>query len=272
MKQKINKVLITGASGFFGNNLIKFLPKKNYFFILLVKKKIRKLNKKIFKQIQISELFNKDISFWDNCTSNVDIVLHLAWSLKKNYKSSELNRKCFEGTVKLANSCKKNKVKKFIGIGTCAEYAWDNKMLGNYSRLRSKTKYSKYKLLTYLTLKKIFKSHINFVWVRPFFVYGNDQKKNQFFSTVKNRLKNKKEITINTSNHELDFVSISFVCNYLAKLIESKNSKGVYNIGTGKYISIKNFLLKKFSNYQDLFLFNRSKKKLRVYCRKVKKI
>ena len=35
------QILITGASGFFGQNLINYLPVKNYSYLLILRKKLK---------------------------------------------------------------------------------------------------------------------------------------------------------------------------------------------------------------------------------------
>ena len=57
------QILITGASGFFGQNLINYLPVKKYSYLLILRKKIKNLDKKNFTQIIVKDIFRKKIFF-----------------------------------------------------------------------------------------------------------------------------------------------------------------------------------------------------------------
>ncbi len=264
------KILITGASGFFGRNLVKILPKKNFFYILVLRKKLKGLNSDFFDQIIEKDIFFKKKKFWHKYLNDVHTVIHLAWSLKSNFYHSQVNKNCYQGTIELAKACKENQVKKFIGIGSCAEYFWNNKVITTTSKLRPKSNYSKYKILTFKKLSSLFLKNTKFIWLRPFFVFGDYQKKHQFFPSISIKVKKKNRIVILNSENEYDFVPIEFLCKFLVNVIKKKQLKKTYNICTGKAFSLKEFLTKIFRKDISLFEFRQTNKKIKVFGKKEK--
>ena len=84
---------------------------------------------------------------------NVDIVIHAAWHVNsKDYLFSPKNIECLNGSKKFAKACKLNKVKKFIGIGTCFEYDLSYGYLSTETPLKPLSIYaiSKVRLFKYL--------------------------------------------------------------------------------------------------------------------------
>ena len=265
------QILITGASGFFGQNLINYLPVKNYSYLLILRKKIKNLDKKNFTQIIVKDVFRKKVLFWSQYLTNVDTVIHLAWTIKKDFYQSKNNKICYLGTIELAKACKVKNIKRFIGIGSCAEYLWNNKIITTKSKLRSNSNYSKYKILTYKNLIKLFSKKTKFVWLRPFFVFGKYQKNHQFYPSILDKYLKKKKIIIFNSKNQYDFVPIDFLCKFIIKIIKKKNiRKNSYNICTGKPKSLKKFISNIFKDNLDLFDFRQTKKKLKVFGRKEK--
>mgnify|MGYP001096770356 CR=1 FL=1 len=255
MSIQVKKILITGASGFIGTYLLKYLPKKNYHYTLIVKKKIIGLNKKYFDQIIIKNIFNFNLCSWIKILKNKHTVLHLAWYLNKNYQNSKKNFYCYKGTLNLAKASIKENVKRFIGIGTCAEYESSNKILDINSPLKSTNSYEHYKILTFLKLRILFKSKVKFVWLRPFFIYGQNQKTSQVIGAV---LKNKslnKITKINSYGNKIDYISVHQVCRDIVKILKKNSNRSIYNICTGRGFKIKDFLINKLKINKNLLMF-----------------
>src|SRR3989344_7258422 len=138
------KILVTGASGFVGKNLIKHLNKYNVNILS---------RKKIFGDgVFVGDLFDKKILL---DASKVDIVIHLAGISDGNV--FKIN---YEGTRNLVDACVENKVKKFIFISS-----FDAILETDYGK-------SKLKAEDYIK-----NSGLNYIIFRPTVIYGNDNKK-----------------------------------------------------------------------------------------------
>ena len=103
-------ILITGATGFVGRNLLEKLSKRP--IRCLVKDK-----SSLGKNIEIVRGNLTDLKSLDEATKNISIVIHLAAIIKSKNKE-EFKKINAEGTRNLVNASKKNGVKKFIYISS----------------------------------------------------------------------------------------------------------------------------------------------------------
>ena len=102
-------VLITGASGFVGNQVLLRLTSMKINVKLVLRKKVdfpKKVQKYIKEIIYTKNIFNKNKRWWSKVLEDVDIFIHLAWYLKhQDYLNSIKNIECMHGTIKIVE-CK----------------------------------------------------------------------------------------------------------------------------------------------------------------------
>ena len=246
------KFIVTGGAGFIGSHLVDLLIKNKHEVIIiddLSTGSIKNINEKaIFKKINLNNLKKID-PFFKNC----DGVFHFAAlpRIQPSFEEPILhNQVNITNTLNVLQSMKNNNVKKIVYSSTSACY-------GNPAEIPTSEKcpidlLNPYALQKYtseqyaLILSKKFK--INAISLRYFNVYGprsyNPKNKLSAYSSVVgifNYAKNNKlpiKIT-GDGKQKRDFVHVFDVAraNYIA--MKSKKSGQIYNIGTGKSISIK---------------------------------
>ena len=107
------KILITGASGFIGQRLLKNFKKKKNLILISSKKR----NGYIKINLQNSN-FKKLDKF------QIDLCIHLAWSSIPDYsKKNSINN--YNSTTNLLDYLYKRKCKHIISLGSCWEYCED---------------------------------------------------------------------------------------------------------------------------------------------------
>ena len=108
----MKRILLTGATGFVGKNLIVYLKKKGYKIRVFIrnKNKFHLKNKKI--EIFVGDLENK--SDLDNALKNIDIAFYLAHSMSQTKNFERLEKLCAKN---FADACSKNKIKRIIYLG-----------------------------------------------------------------------------------------------------------------------------------------------------------
>src|SRR3989344_2759150 len=97
------RILITGASGFLGSELVKFLP-KSYVVMALVHRKslVQPPN-----NVKVIHGDINNISFWKKELLGVDVVIHLAGITHS--KNMDLYKKInTRATIDLIDSCEKH--------------------------------------------------------------------------------------------------------------------------------------------------------------------
>jgi dTDP-6-deoxy-L-talose 4-dehydrogenase (NAD+) len=177
-------------------------------------------------------------------------VIHVAWYVNPNdYNTSLRNYTCFSGTKKIALACKKNKIKKFVGIGTCFEYDLNFRYLSVYTPLKPLSIYAKNKVKTFKYCNNLFlKSGIDFLWCRLFYLFGNGEPKEKLFSYLKSKLIKKEKITLGNKNIVRDYLNIKKAAKIIVEN-SLKDTNGPLNICSGKGVTLKEIADKMIKKY-----------------------
>ena len=113
MKRKIG---ITGANGYIGSNLVKFLLKKNdYDITALIHKNENNLINLNIKKVYGSLNDKKSLNVF---TKGIDTIIHLASVQSTTENEEDFKNTIYNGSLNLIDSCSKNEVKKIINITT----------------------------------------------------------------------------------------------------------------------------------------------------------
>ena len=240
------KILLTGALGFLGYQVLNELLNVNKEVYILVRKKSKNLNKlkklKKYRNLKIiycNNFFREKKNFFTKLTKNIDLVIHCAWNLDGNFMNSNKHLECLIGTLVFAEACIENKIKKFVGIGSCVEYDTKKSYLSVDTKLNPSTNYSAAKIATYTALKRLFEfNKIDFLWCRVFYLYGEGEKDNRLIPYVKKMLKKNKNVDLTSGKQIRDYLDVKDAGKQIVQHSFSKKNNAV-NICSGKGLSIK---------------------------------
>ena len=243
-------ILVTGGAGFIGKYLVEsLLEKENIITIFdnFSNSTKNSVNYLIKKGVKIVEGDIRNYESIHNASKEKDVVIHLAAKISvpesiKNPKDTfEVN---VDGTKNVISACKKNNVKKIIISSSAAVYGESTKdvKLTESSEKNPISPYGESKLRMEEEIKKFEKDNtINCVILRFFNIYGIGQSVEyagvitKFIEKIK---KNQPLEIFGNGNQTRDFVSIEDVINAIYNSINFHKS-GVYNIASGKTITIK---------------------------------
>ena len=261
----MQKILITGSSGFIGINLVNHLSKKNIYNIIGID--IKSLSVSAYNSKNINFCF-KDIGKINNKDLlDVDIVIHLAAIKKHNastqYEEFKLITTNIKNTYKLFNLAKKSKkVKKIIFASSL--YANGNlhkKMVKESDKNNPRTLYGASKLFGENILSYISEnSNIKCISLRLYFIYGNSQYDGSgypsvFYSTLEKLHHNTNPEIRNDGNQELDYLHVDDLCKLIEKIIRSNNLPKymILNASSSKTYKIKDIIKIITNNWNQKF-------------------
>ncbi len=256
----MKKLLIVGGTGFIGYHLLKEAQKKKYKVTSISLNKPRKLRylkgvNYIFADISNYAILKKKLKI------NFDFVINAGgYGIHPGFgkRGDLLIYNHFQGLINLLQILNLKKIKKFIQIGSSAEYGKINSPIKETALCAPHTPYAIAKFLCSKYLIELF-TEIKFpvTIFRLFQVYGPKQDNNRIVPfLIKNCLKNKKFFT--TKGKQIcDFCYIDDIVNGVFKSINNKKTNGqILNIGSGKPISVKKIIklvLKKIGKGKPIF-------------------
>ena len=239
----MTKICITGASGFIGSNVSKYLLQKNCDVIPVIRSSVN-IKSDILKY-KVLDIKVPKMKVYDEL-NKPDILIHLAWSNLDNYASdlhiTEEYPKHFEFLKKLIDSGLKN----LVVAGTCFEYGLKNGLLKENDEVNPNNAYSKAKLMMYENLLKLKQNKdFNLIWLRIFYLFGDGQKENSLWTQLNMKVKNNEKFFPMTSGEQIrDFLDIKIASKYISELSLLKKDFGVINICSNQPISVKNLVEK----------------------------
>ncbi len=242
------KILITGATGFLGFQILKSLSRKNHKIFIVVRKnsknlfKLKMLDKKKIKIFYCEDIFNSKKKYLDNITKKIDIVVHCAWNVEGNFMNSNEHLKCLIGTLNFAESCIRNNIKKFVGIGSCVEYDPTAGYLSVKTKLNPSTNYAATKIAAFMALNRLFKfKGIDFLWCRVFYLYGEGESENRLIPYLKKMLNENRTVELTSGKQIRDYIDVKKAGNEIARYTVGTR-KGEVNVCSGRGISIRNMV------------------------------
>ncbi len=228
------KILITGATGFLGSNLLKQLLKQGHEISILKRSTSDLFRLKDVIQEIVS--YNLDEISIDDCLHHVkpNIVIHCATDYgRKNVEPSTIIDANLILPLKLLELCRKYKVECFINTDTYLDkginyYSLSKKQFGEWLNTYSND----------LICVNVILEHF----------YGPFDDKTKFVSyIVQNFLTNINEIDLTQGEQKRDFIYVDDVVSAFTTVIDNipNMTKGIYNygIGTNQQIKIKDLVL-----------------------------
>ena len=238
------KIGITGCSGLLGKILIKILKKKKL-KVSCYKKDIRNI---------------KDIKKWFNKNKDINIVFHLAAIVpldkvdKDKKKSIHVN---LDGTKNLYHSIsEQNRKIWFFFASTSHVYKPKNSLLTEKDKTLPSTFYGKTKLMAENFLLKNKNNKMTICIGRIFNIFHKNQKIPFFYPSMiarykKNKNISNKKLNLKTGNSIRDFTNAEKIAEIIFKLSKKKVG-GIFNIGSGKKITLLKFIRKHINNKVEI--------------------
>ncbi len=232
------KILLIGMNGFLGKNLSEKIIKENFQILSIVRNiKFKPKNFTIIKD-DIGHL--KTTSLKKIKKFKPEVIINLAWHGIPDF-SLQNSLKNFLAHINFIEKISTIKsIKKIIMIGSSWEYLpkTGNCLEGSRTNYLTPFSWAKNSLYNYIKDHSYFKN-VKFVWLRVFFMYGKYQKNSSLIPHIFKQLKKNKKPKILSPNASNDFIHVDDVCRAIILAIKKKNISGIFNVGFGKLILVK---------------------------------
>ncbi len=224
------KILVTGASGYLGQGIVRHLLDNHHNVIAIGRKPERideraaKISADIFAEENPFEAFGKP-----------DVLLHLAWrdgfvhysdahidDLPKHY---QFIRQMIEGGVK-----------KVAVMGSMHEVGFFEGSINENSPCNPITPYGIAKnSLRQLTEMLCRQKNVMFQWLRGYYIVGNSQYGSSIFSKITAaEAEGKAEFPFTMGQNQFDFIDYEDFCEQTARAIGQDQVLGIINICSGR--------------------------------------
>jgi nucleoside-diphosphate-sugar epimerase len=219
------KIVVTGASGFLGSNLVNKLKEHGHDVLSILRTTPDPLKMIV--------------------TYEPDILVHCAWKGGNNYENindiSQISN-VFDGVELLKVIASLPKKPKFIGFGSFAEYGDINNIATEDDFEKPINMYGLSKLTFKNYSESFCKMHdISWSWIRPCYVYGPGDVSTRLIPSVINKLLANKPVFLDSCNKIIDYIYIDDFINFTYNVIIG-SSHGVYNICSGQQYKLRDVI------------------------------
>lgn len=234
--------IITGATGYIGSNLLKYLLSKGWNIGIVADPTFGYANiEDVLDRIQICE-YNGDIIKLVEFFNNVkpDVVYHLAAAVITNYKPEQvpvLIQSNIQFGTEILEAARLSGTQYFVATGSY----WQNYNTDDYCPvdLYAATKEA------YEKIMKFYKEAYGMkqIVLRLYDIYGEEDKRPKLWNVLKRIAGTEESIDISPAEQKLDMVHISDVCSAYECAYElmtsGKEYEPVYSVRTGTMHTLK---------------------------------
>jgi nucleoside-diphosphate-sugar epimerase len=248
----MNKVLVTGASGFIGRHCLPLLVAQGYEVHALCRHPL---------SIENLDVIWHQVDLFDRVALQASIaiirpshLLHLAWyAVPGKYWTGLENFQWVQVSLDLVGIFVECGGKRIIAAGSCAEYDWSyGYCQANITPIAPQTPYGTCKQAFSLMLNSYARqTDVSCVWGRIFWLYGQYEDPNRLVSSVIKSLLGNRLAQCSAGNQIRDFLYVRDVADILVRLLGA-DLVGTIDIGSGIPISIRN-LVEYIANRLDRF-------------------
>lgn len=232
----IKKILVTGANGYIGKNVVNWLLNNDY-DVLAVDVSLDKVDGRAEKVV--ANIFENTENLFSKI-ENIDTCIHLAWrngfvhNSITHLQDIALHYEFLEKLSKIG-------IKNINVIGTMHEIGYWEGEINNDTPTNPISLYGIAKNSLRQSLKILEKTgDICLKWLRVFYIQGDDKNNNSIFTKILQKEEEGAEkFPFTTGKNKYDFIDVFKLSEMISKASLQTKIKGIINCCSGKEISLK---------------------------------
>lgn len=242
------RVLLTGATGFIGAHLLRLLIQKPCVTAVLLRKEARPW--RVADLLQKVEVIEGDLLHLGPAANRIrgfapDVVIHTAWAgvgNKFRNESLQIDENLLP-TIHFFRACAAAGCRKFIGLGSQAEYGPLNKRISEEDGCRPTTLYGATKLATSILLQNLCEqSGIRFAWLRVFSTYGPQEDPSWLIPYLVRELLAGKRPALTPGGQRWDYLFGPDAAAAIFAVAERDDACGIFNLGSGEAHALREII------------------------------
>ena len=239
MKKILHTIAVTGATGFIGRNVVDFLkgvPDCRVVAAGRDERRLRRLN----VEYAVCDINDGAPDCFD-LLGRPDTLIHLAWDGLDNYRSSvHIERNLMSGYNFLKDMIGGG-LSNLVVAGTCYEYGLQSGCLNEDAPPAPTIPYAIAKDALRRFIGTLGRDHaFRFCWARFFFLHGEGQNPGSLIPRLDAAIASGAESFDMSGGEQLrDYLPVEQAARLLAKVALQKEHEGIFNICSGRPISVR---------------------------------
>lgn len=240
-------VTLTGATGFVGRQILRNLLERGCSVRALVRDPSRLDDFSGHEGLELAhtpDLFAEATDRLERLLDGSDTLVHAAWHGEPGHFTSPRNLSCLTGTINLAQAFATVGGKRFVGVGTFAEYDPSAELMTIDTALAPNTLYGACKASAFHVVRCLLGAQgVSFAWCRIFNVYSDDSDgvgadERGLVAYIRGQLRAGEAALLTRGDQERDYLDVMSAAERIVDVALGEQ-QGAVNICSGEPVTVR---------------------------------